>query len=163
MRDFEEKVWEFSIAQVTSLNTAPITLLPATAGILWVPQEAVFIRTGARYATHPGNLQIRAMTASPFAWLLANTASGILIGTGSGGRHAWHTGLWQGQTGASDATGDPGSKAVDLFALSGNPTVDGTNPGSRIILVMHYVAWPTHEANLPILWRNGRTPNHGTM
>lgn len=163
MRDLEYKVFEFSVAQITSIASSPITLLPATPGILWVPNQAMAIRTGARYATHPGNMTIRSVTSSPFAWLTLNSASGILIGTGSGGRHAWHTGLWQGQTGASDGTSDPGSKAVDLFSNGGNPTVDGTNVGSKIILVMWYQAMPTYEDTLPILWRGGKGPTHGTM
>lgn len=163
MRDFEEKVFELSIAQMTALNSSPITLLPATSGVLWVPEEAMFIRTGTRYATQPGNMQIRAVTSSPFAWLTFNASSGILVSAGSGGRHAFHSGAWAGQTGASDATGDPGSKAVDLFCLSGNPTVDGANPGSRLILILWYRAIPTYEETLPILWRGSAGPNRGGL
>jgi len=138
-----------TIAQVILLNSTPITLVAAENGFLVRPDFVVIVRTGARYATAPGSLTTRCVSSSPFAW---TTHSGTVLTATSDSNGTYANYGNSGTTGgnASQATADIGGKAIDIFSLTGNPTVDGTNVGSGLIVVVYYRRIPTTTANIDI-------------
>jgi hypothetical protein len=124
----------FSPAQVAALNSFPPELFPAVEGVFVLPTRVRWSREGAPYATQPGALQVRYVTASPFAHMQA-AAAGILTSQAEWMSFAGGTGQY-GLDEAS-AVGLRG-KALQLFAAVGNPTVTEEAPGSDLTLEVTY-------------------------
>lgn len=137
---------DLSIAQVINLNSTPITAIPARAGyVIWV-SHVTAIRTGTPYLTS-NNMTVRCVTSAPFAWVTISSV--LLTDAGSGGRMAQVTALTGTSGAASDAATHVGNKAVDAFVLTANPTVDGTNTGSPIILYIYFLYLPSYSTSAP--------------
>lgn len=140
----------FSIVEVTSLFTTPIEILPARSGYVYAADMAIFLRAGQRYATWPGNMQIR---TTGQASLLHFTASAGTIGTNTtttgGVNGAAAFGVTMSTAGgAGDEAGSFGSKGVEVTVATGNPTVDVTNTGAPITIVYYYRVLPTNVSKL---------------
>src|SRR5687767_9693169 len=65
--------------QLTACNTTPITLLGPTPGTAYFLVRAYGVRTGAAYATQPGEIQFRYVTSAPFAHMRLDTAAGGIL------------------------------------------------------------------------------------
>lgn len=135
---------DLTINQVTNLNSMAVDLVSGITGYSLRPDVIFGIRNGARYNTAPGNLIVRCKTTSPFNWGILATS--LLIGTsGSDGQYAYGTPVTLfGES--SDAANHISGKGVDIAALTGNPTANGTNPGAPLIILLHYRLYPTNSA-----------------
>jgi hypothetical protein len=126
---------QLSISQVTSLNSSPVTLIAGIPGKVIVPHRTLLVRNGApKYKTAPGNIVLRCVISSPFTWV-THTSTAVLTSASAG---AFLSAQGTASGGASDAATELGGKALDIFSLVGNPTVDGTDPGSPISVWVWY-------------------------
>jgi hypothetical protein len=131
--------FDIPVAQAITLFSAPITLLPALTGYAYNPFGAVVIRSGLRYDTAPGNLVLQWNFGTPFS--------------GTGNRFAQYS--WRGNAGAyfdtanfDDSSTGVAGKAIKLASLVGDMTVNVTNPGSALIILLSYEIVPTYAENV---------------
>jgi len=125
-----EKVYSLvallTVDEVTNLFTVGITILVARPNLVYIPESAMFVRTGAKYLTAPGNINIKYDTVS--AAVLAMDKSAL---TDTNGNAFWMTNQHT-AAGASDIATSVGGKALIVSAATGNPTVDADSPGSPV-------------------------------
>jgi hypothetical protein len=136
-----------SVAQITTCNSSPIVILPATPGVAYLPVRAATRRLGDRYATGSGDVNLIYSTVPVFIHMYldstGSSAGSILLGP----RRSW-LGIMAafGRYGTDEAlAADIGGKAVLFrcgFVGHPNPTVNGTFPGSDIELTVVYETWP---------------------
>lgn len=137
------KTLQLSIAQVTALNSTPITALPAAAGYCYKIHSFMAYRTGARYATQPGTIALRFVASTP----VANAAlPATTLTSTTNNSDGTETVLITPAVGAASTIGNAaanvGGKAMDIFANTNNPTVDGTNVGSPVNFRIEYEMLP---------------------
>lgn len=150
--DIQTAFFDFTIAQMTALNSSPVTVLPALAGHGYWLQHVTLIRNGPRYATQPGAMQLR--VPGQAVTYVAFSGSMLLDTTSSATRSAEFR-LQSSAGFAGDAATQYGSKGVEYFAATGNPTVDGTNVGGPVIMILRYLSFPTYPETLHTLFAGG--------
>jgi hypothetical protein len=153
----QKAVFEFSIAQVITLNTAPITILPAHTGWCYVFQSATLMRTGPRYLAAGGILQLR-IPGQTIQYL--GFANNMLTDVSSSATRSAEFRIATVAGFAGDAATQYGSKGVEMFCATGNPTVDGTNTGGPVTLVAWYRMAPTYSENAAGLFAGGARVGH---
>jgi len=132
-------------SDVCALNTTPIPLLPAVPGHAIMVEYGTLHRTGARYATNGGNIQVRILNSTLRVPL--QLAGGVLTAddTPPVTDFRWRDLSVVGFI--SDWPNSLGSKALDVWSAA-NATVDATNVGSPVLLVIWYRLVPGTVAGL---------------
>jgi len=131
----KQSVVVMSVAQTIDLVANPVTLLPAKAGVCYIPtQPSWMYRTGAAYLASTVNPGIYTDASTDVLWL--HGAAANLTGVNNPYFLAVDR---TGSVGCSSDAGDMGNKPlIWKLASATNPTVDGTKPGSPIYLVFSY-------------------------
>lgn len=155
--DVQRAIFEFSIAQMVTMNTSPITILPAHTGYCYAFQQAALMRTGPRYLAAGGVLQLRVPGQN--VQYIAFASNMLTDVTSSATRSAeFRIATVAGFSG--DNATQYGSKGVEFFCATGNPTVDATNTGGIVTLAVWYRMLPTYSENMAALFRGGARVGH---
>lgn len=137
---------DLTVGEITNLNTSPVTILPAVTGYVYAVEWAIALHEG-RYATSPGNLQLRAPGSSLLVYTQWSANGVLLSSTGSPSEGAMSR-VW-GLGRIDDGAISYGSKGMEAYNVGGNPTVDATYPGSDVSIFLVYRLLPSYVANLP--------------
>lgn len=145
--------WDFTISQMTNLFTAQVQLFPPQTGYAYFPVLGNLIRAGAPYATQPGTVLVRWITAagaivatSGVSWASATQALNGVVSATPPLDNATIT-LATGSTGgASDNPATIGSKGLALGTGVGSPTVTAALPGAPVTLLLAYYLIPTYQS-----------------
>lgn len=143
--------FDIPISRVITAFTTPITLLPARVGYLNLPLWAVLTRTAPAtpYLAQGNILKLAWNTLGVDADVALNLSATSLTAAATNNNYAVfcgppnHAGL-----DGSDLAAGFGSKPLMFIATVSNPTVNGTNTGTDLTLLLSYVILPTYQANI---------------
>lgn len=137
--------FDITVDRMINCNSSPITLLPARAGYFYWPVMGTFLRSGSQFATQPGVIRVRwgaSVIISVF------TFDNVTLTASDGSGHNCNHSSNFASAGATDLSTAIGSKSILLDVATGNPTVDGSNPGSTTTLLLVYFVIPNIQANV---------------
>lgn len=144
--------WDFTVDQITNLFAAPVIIAPTITGYCYLPLWGNLIRAGAPYATQPGTLSVRwvsatgvLVAASNVSWTSATQALTFAASATPPLDNATIV-LATEAASASDNAATIGSKGLAFGTGVGSPTVTAALPGAPVTLLMCYFLVPTYQS-----------------